>query len=124
MAFTETEKVDVRRFCGYSFFGAQNTKAFGYRYFEFYGRLEYQMNNLQPEEETVVRSMLVELRQLDTEIYEVRDNLDTDVAAVWKHNRHELNERIQLYTHKRIELCNNFRVPFRGSATGTLRLVV
>jgi hypothetical protein len=34
------------------------------------------------------------------------DNLDTDQAAVWTHNKSELRDRMNLYRTWRIELCN------------------
>ena len=100
MAFTDAEKVDVRRFCGYGLYGmGQPTPASGYRFSTQYGVLEYKLNTLGAAEETVVRTVyLGRLATLETDMVDqTTANLDTDQAAVWFHNKNEHRDRKRLY---------------------------
>lgn len=100
MAFTATEKVNIRRYCGYYLFGGNPVQSFAWRYTDQYGHLEFVMNNMQTEEETVVRTVyLPNLALLESDIPAVRENLDTKQAAVWYWNEMELSGRIKLYTY-------------------------
>lgn len=124
MSFSEAEKVDIRFFCGYPIYGAINVSSFGFRYFQFFGLLEFRMLNMKPEEEAVVRDMLVELRVLKTDIYAARDNLDTDRAAVWYRNRTEVNDRDSLFKLRRKMLCDFLGIPYKMGLVGySYRLV-
>lgn len=107
MAFTTAEKADIRRFCGFGVFGTGSPlPASGYRFSTQYGTLEYKMNTLGPEEETVVRvTYLANLATLEAAIVSTSANLDTDTAAVWKHNRNEYRDRKELFNGWRRELC-------------------
>lgn len=119
MAFTDAEKTDIRRFCGYPVFGGQPVQAFGHRFYQQYGTLEFRLNNLQPSEEAVIRTTyLVNLQQLETDIVGTRDNLDTDQAAVWTHNKNEQRDREQLFDSWRRKLCGFLGIP-AGSALGS-----
>lgn len=111
MAFTDQEKTDIRRYCGMPAYGGQPVQAFGHRFFQWYGTLEFRMNNLQAAEETVVRSYLTNLATLESAIPSSGSNLDTDKAAVWEHNKNEVRDRVALYNHWRHELCNFFGIP-------------
>jgi hypothetical protein len=124
MAFTDAEKIDIRRFCGYGAYGKLDSQAFGLRFSQWYGRLEWLMENSSSDEEVVVRKFLTELRQLDDDVFNSRVNIDTDAAAIWKHNSNEINDRIFLFNHKRVELCDFFKIPFGGSDTSSLDLVI
>ena len=88
---TTAQMTDIRRFCGYGMFGSQALPASGYRFSAHYGVLEYKMQNLTTDEYTVLTATyLANLYLLETDIYGstgVRGNLDTDEAAVWKHNK-------------------------------------
>lgn len=101
MAFTEQQKIDIRRHCGYPVFGNRNSAsppALGYRYYSWYMILEYRMNNLAVEEETtVINVYLATLNSLEAAIPTATDNLDTDRAAVWYHNKNEVRDRFALY---------------------------
>ena len=44
--FSDAEKTDIRRFCGYPAYGAGPWGFQGWRFFQAYGLLEYRMNNL------------------------------------------------------------------------------
>lgn len=114
MAFTDAEKNDIRRHCGYGVFGSEDNPNYGYRYFTWFGTLEYKMNNLQTVEENTVKTVyLSRLNQLEIDIFDLTgDNLDTDQAAVWKHNKNEQVDREKLYKSLRLKLCAYLRVPF------------
>ena len=98
MAFTDAEKTDIRRFCGYGAYGGGTPNpASGYRFSTQYGILEYKMNNLSVSEEVVVRTTyLVNLATLETAIFGISANLDTAQAAVWTHNKNEQRDRENL----------------------------
>ena len=129
MAFLDSEKTDIRRFCGYGAFGSQALPASGYRFATAYGTLEYKLNNLTTAEEAVVRTKyLTNLATLESDIIGatgVRSNLDTDEAAVWAHNRNEHRDRKRLFDDTRREFCNFLGIPpGPGLGTGGLSFVV
>ena len=65
------------------------------------------MNNLAVEEETtLIDKYLVILNSLETDIPTASDNLDTDRAAVWYHNKNEVRDRFALYKLWAIRLCD------------------
>jgi len=111
MAFTDAEKVDVRRHCGYPMFGDQPTQDFGYRFYQHYQTLEFRMQHAQPEEETAIRSYITNCNTLELALLGSSANLDTDQAAVWKHNKNEIGDRSQLYGLWRRKLCDFFGIP-------------
>lgn len=127
MAFSEAEKTDIRRFCGYGAYGAQYTPASGYRFSTQYGVMEYRINNCTPSEENVVRTVyLANLGTLETDIIGSRANLDTDQAAVWIHNKNEVADRTKLFNQTRRDLCSFLGIPIgQGIGEGgSMRLVV
>jgi len=110
--FTDAEKVDIRRFCGFQAFGATATQAFGYRFMTHYGTLEYRINNYTAAEEDVIRSTyLANLGPLETAIFGAGTNLDTDAAAVWIHNKREVADRTALFDQVRRQLCAFIGIP-------------
>lgn len=111
MAFTDAERTNVRRFCGYPAYGAGNSGNMGWRFYQAYGALEYRLNNLSPSEEQVVRSHLATLATLETAVPAAGDNLDTDQAAVWTHNRDEVRDRTGLLAIWSRRLCAFLGVP-------------
>ncbi|QIY81499.1 hypothetical protein [Chromobacterium violaceum] len=126
MAFTDAEKTDIRRFCGFPVFGGQPVQAFGHRFFTQYGTLEFRLNNLQPGEEAVIRNTyLANLLELETDIVGTRDNLDTAQAAVWTRNRNEVRDREALFDGWRRRLCGFLGVaPGPALGDGGMSLVV
>lgn len=124
MAFTDAQKTDIRRFCNLPAFGSQPVQAFGYRFFTWYGTLEFQMNNLQPTEEAVVIDFITKLTQLETDVYDSRLNLDTDRAAVWYHNKNEVRDRQGLFNLWQIKLCMFFNMPGDLVPSNSIRIVV
>jgi hypothetical protein len=130
MAFTEAEKTDVRRFCGYGAYGGgQPLPASGYRFSTQYGVLEYKLNILSISEEAVVRTtFLANLTTLENDIVGiagVRTNLDTDQAAVWSHNKNEYRDRKSLLNGIRREFCSFLGIqPGPGLGAGGLTVLV
>jgi len=55
MPFTDEEKTDIRRFCGYPAYGAGAAGFQSWRFYQAYGTLEFRMNNLSSAELTVAR---------------------------------------------------------------------
>lgn len=126
MAFTDAEKTDIRRFCGFPLFGGVPTQAFGHRFYRQYGTLEFRLNNMQPSEEAVIRvTYLANLYLLETDVISARENLDTDQAAVWVHNKNEQRDRDRLFDSWSRRLCGFLGIP-PGPALGDggLTLVV
>jgi hypothetical protein len=109
--FINAEKVDIRRFCGYPTYGAGMTGFQSWRFFTEYGLLEYRMNNFAPEEVQNCRYILTQLYALEAAVWGSGANLDTDQAAVWKHNRDEVAHRAGLYRRVRLSLCTIVGVP-------------
>jgi hypothetical protein len=69
------------------------------------------MNNLSVAEETVVRRYLSTLNVLENAVPMAAQNLDTDQAAVWTHNHHEVTDRTRLLDDWRRRLCAFFGLP-------------
>jgi hypothetical protein len=109
--FTDQQKTDIRRFCGYPAYGADAAGNLGWRFFTAYGALEYRMNNLSCAEETVVSGYLTTLYQLEQAVPPAGANLDTDGAAGWQHNRNEVADRLSLFDGWCRRLCAFLGVP-------------
>lgn len=123
--FLDSEKTDIRRFCGYPAYGAGPAGFQSWRFFQAYGLLEYRLNNLSPAEETVVRNYLTTLYPLESAIPQAAGNLDTDQAAVWTHNAAEVPDRQALFDDWRRRLCGFLGVPPGPAlANGGVALVV
>ena len=109
--FTDPQKTDIRRFCGYPAYGAAPAGNIGWRFFTAYGALEYRLNNLSVPEQQVVVTYLTTLTLLEQAVPAASDTLDSDGAASWKRNANELNDRIQLLDSWRRRLCAFLGVP-------------
>ena len=83
----------------------------GWRFYTAYGLLEYRLNNLSASEIAVVVNYLMTLGQLETAVPPASDNLDSDGAAGWTHNRGEVNDRLHLLDEWRRRLCGFLGVP-------------
>jgi hypothetical protein len=124
-SLTELERVDARRFCGYPAYGAAPAGTQSWRYFQAYGQLEFRLTNLSAAEVVIVRRYLVTLATLELAIPAASDNLDTDEASIWKHNKNELTDRIRLFDEWRRRLCGFIGVvPGVALSNGTAVLVV
>ena len=124
---TDQEKTDIRRFCGFGVYGGIPDQAFGYRFFQHYGTLEFKMNNMSEAEEAVVRTYLETLAKLETAVPTASNNLDTDKAAVWTHNKSEVRDRLALFDAWRKRLCDFFGTPpgpYLAGCGGGSRVVV
>lgn len=128
MSFTDAEKVDIRRYCGYAAFGGQPVQAFGHRFYQHYGTLEFRLNNFLAEEEAVIRTTyLANLSTLESAIPAASSNLDTAKAAVWEHNANEVRDRERLFNGWRKRLCDFIGIPPGpnfGATGGSVELVV
>jgi hypothetical protein len=112
MAFSDTEKTDLRRFCGYPAYGAGAAGFQSWRYFQVYGLLEYRLGNMAAAEEAVMRNTyLVNLYTLEAAIISAAANMDTDEAGPWKHNGYEIAERTSLFNQWRRYLCEFLGLP-------------
>ncbi|OYV33847.1 MAG: hypothetical protein B7Z81_10845 [Acidocella sp. 20-61-6] len=109
--FTDVQKADVRRFCGYPAYGTGASGFNSWRFFQAYGTLEYRMNNLAPAEIVVTLQYLSTLNALEQAIPQTSENLDTENAAAWTHNTNELRDRVNLFDSWRRRLCGFLGVP-------------
>lgn len=111
MAFTDAEKTDIRRFCGYPAYGAAPAGMQTWRFYQVYGLLEFRMNNLSDAEMAVVRRYLATLTALEVAVPRSAENLDTDQASVWTRNRDEPRDRTMIFDAWRRRLCGFFGIP-------------
>jgi hypothetical protein len=109
--FTDAQKTDIRRFCGYPAYGAAPDGNMGWRFFTAYGALEYRLNNLSPAEFQVVTNYLSTLYILEQAVPFASENLDSDGAATWQHNKNEVADRLALFDSWRRRLCAFLGVP-------------
>lgn len=125
MQFTDAERTDARRFCGYPAYGAGAAGFQGWRFFQAYGLLEYRLTNLSDAEVGVVRTYLSNLLGLESAIPAAATNLDTAQAAVWTRNASEIRDREALLDGWRRRLCGFLGVPPGPAlADGRVTLVV
>ena len=76
MAFSDAEKTEIRRFCGYPAYGTGGLLQ-GWRYYQVYGLLEYRLLYLSNAEEEVVRRYLATLSTLERAVVEASGNILT-----------------------------------------------
>lgn len=117
MALTTAQMTDVRRFMGYSVVGTTMPingnqdlvyGVFGMTQMSLYTRL----TSLTSDEETVlINTYLTNLTTLETAVIGASANLDTDEAAVWKHNKNEVGDRFSLFDSWRRRLCQFIGFP-------------
>lgn len=110
-AFTDGQKADIRRFCGYPAYGAGASGFESWRFFQAYGTLEYRMNNLAPAEIAVTLQYISTLASLELAIPPTSENLDTASAAAWTHNENEAQDRMKLFDAWRRRLCGFLGIP-------------
>jgi hypothetical protein len=110
--FTNAQLVDIRRYCGYPAYG-EGAVVFPQPWImKQYLALEYRLQHLSLDEgAVVVNTYLANLNTLESAIPQASANLDTDEAAVWKHNRDEVQDRIALFDALRRRLCQFLGVP-------------
>ena len=123
--FTDAEKADIRRFCGYPPYGTGAIGFQGWRFFQAYGLLEFRMNNFAPAEFQVVRQFLAQIYILESAIPGAGANLGTKQAAVWERNPREVADRQALMDSWRRGLCNSCGVPAGPQlGDGSARIVI
>lgn len=110
--FTSAQLVDIRRHCGYPTIGDGNV-VFPYPWImRTYLALEYRLQHMSADEgAVVVNTYLANLTTLESAIPGASANLDTDQAAVWKHNKNEQADRDRLFDSWRKRLCNFLGIP-------------
>lgn len=118
MALTAQQCTDVRRYMGYSVSGTPQTVAYRELVYSNVAyaslSLDFRLANLSAEEESVITTyFLANLALREQEIQSASENLDTDQAAIWKHNKSEVQDRVDLFSRLRLELC-----AFLGFAPG------
>jgi hypothetical protein len=117
MAFTEAQRTDIRRFCGYPAIGMGADGFQNWRFYQAYGLLEYRLLYLTGTEEAVVVQYLATLNSLEAAIPAASAGLDTDTASVWKRNEQELRDRTRLFDDWRRRLAGFLGIP-PGPALG------
>ena len=110
-ALLDSEKADVRRFCGYPTYGSGISGFVGYRFFQAYGVLEYRMNNLAPAEFQNVRYRLSLLYPIETALSGMYALLQVDHAGPFKRNANEQADRTRHYNSERRALCQSLGIP-------------
>jgi hypothetical protein len=96
-----------------------------WRFYQVYGLLEFRMTNLSDHETEVVRRYLAALSPLELAVPAASENLDTDEAANWSHNKTEVQDRLVLLDEWRRRLCGFLGVPPGPYLNrGTLTLMV
>ncbi len=130
MALTAQQQVDVRRYAGYPALAdtvADDSRDFAYGFVSpgVWQTLNHRLNNLKPEEESVlVNVYLTNLATLEAAIPSAGANLDTDQAAIWKHNKNEVGDRINLFAKWRREMCAFIGIaPGPGLGNGGMRIM-
>lgn len=121
--FTDGQKADIRRFCGYPAYGAGAAGFNAWRFFQAYGTLEYRMNNLAPAEVAVTLQYISTLATLEVAVPRTSENLDTESAVAWTHNADEMRDRTNLFENWRRRLCGFLGVP-PGPALGQAGLTL
>lgn len=127
--FTDQNLIDIRRYCGYPAYGDGNVVFPAPWIMRQYLALEYRLQHMTVDEGTlVVSNYLANCQTLEQAIPSASANLDTDQAAVWTHNKHELRDRVRLYTWARRSLCNFLGIPpgpnFSAGGDGSMQMVV
>lgn len=110
--FTSAQLVDIRRYCGYPAYGDGAVVFPSPWIMRQYLALEYRLLHMSADEGAVVATTyLANLATLENAIPTTSDNLDTDSAAVWTHNKNELRDREVLFDSWRRRLANFLGVP-------------
>ncbi len=123
--FLDSEKTDIRRFCGYPAYGGGASGFQSWRFYQAYGLLEFRLNNLSPSEEQVARNHLATLGQLEAAIPLAGAAMDTAQASVWTRNPTEATDRARLFDDWRRRLAAFLGVPpGQALATAGITLVV
>lgn len=106
-------KVDVRRFCGYGSYGFGATGFFEMGWFlPSYQVLELRIETLTVSEYARVTGLyLSNLYQIETDIFNTRQTVNIQQAAVYTRNLNEVRERHSEFSWWRRQLCSFFGIP-------------
>jgi hypothetical protein len=116
---TDAQLTDTRRYMGYQLAGTTmqitNDQDLVYGQFGMVTMsLHQRLTSLSASEEAVLINVyLTNLTALESAIPTTSDNLDTDQAAVWFHNKREQSDRDRLFDSWRRRMCG-----FIGFAPG------
>ncbi|CNF10002.1 Uncharacterised protein [Yersinia rohdei] len=107
---TDQQVSDIRRYLGYPMLGdttADSSRDFAYGWVSpgTWQTLQHRLTSLRPEEEVTVLNYLAKISVLEEAVTDSSENLDTDQAAVWYHNKNEVSDRMKLFRLWRRELC-------------------
>lgn len=110
---TDTERANTRRWAGYGLVGDLATAIYSQPvYAPSYIRtgvgllLDDRLSHLAPSEELILRDVYLEpLEKLESDLLTVADNLDTDAAGPWIHNKRERQDREDLFNSLRRRMC-------------------
>lgn len=118
--FTNAQLTDIRRFCGFEAYGT-GTVLFPQPWImKRYLALEYRMKSMTTDEATVITSIILpNLYTLELAIPGASQNLDTDAAGPWKHNRREVRDRVGLFNYWRKYLCSFMGIDPGPGITGS-----
>jgi hypothetical protein len=125
--FSDAERTDIRRLCGYPPYGGIGNVGFqGWRFYQAYGLLEFRMSNLAPAELQNVRSYLSQLYPIETALFGSYQTLNVDEAGPFKRNANEVANRAGQLDMMRRRLCTLVGVPPGPDLSGgsTVELVV
>ncbi len=117
MALTAQQNADVRRYAGYPLLAdtvADDSRDFAYGFVSpgVWNTLFHRLANLRPEEEsTLITVFLTPLGLMESSMDGAYANLDTDAAAVWIHNKNEVQDRAAQFDDKRRRMCFYLGVP-------------
>jgi hypothetical protein len=110
VSLSSTDLADTRRFCGYPVQAALPffpTEVQGWSV-----QLDTILAALTSDQITILQTQyLAPLRLLEPAIISAGANLDTDQAAVWKHNKNEVQDRDNLYMITRRKLAFFLGIP-------------
>jgi hypothetical protein len=126
---TDQQLADTRRYMGYPMLGDtvadDNTDAaYGWVTSGTWQTLAHRLKTLRPEEEAIVVNYLTQLSLLEAAIPASGDNLDTDQAAVWYHNKNEVRDRTKLFNQWCRNLCGFIGVaPGPALGNGSVQIV-
>lgn len=116
---TDSQITDARRFAGYAAPGTTmvanpDTDTVFVQYGGVTMSLYTRLTSLSASEEAVLTGVyLANLNTLESAVPLAGDNLDTDAAAVWTHNAHEVRDRLALLAQWSLRMCG-----FLGVAPG------
>jgi hypothetical protein len=111
MALTDAQMTDARRFLGYplngtTFIVTNDQDTVYMRFGMVVMSLHTRLTNLSDSEVAVATTYLTTLNTLEAAIPGAGANLDTEQAAVWRHNKNEVADRSALFDGWRRRFCS------------------